>query len=298
MNPFVSVVIPTYNHADFLKLSLASVINQTYSNWEVIIIDNHSNDNTDEVVSSFGNSKVRLAKIKNNGVISVSRNLGIKEAKGDWISFLDSDDLWFPNKLERVVFEIQKLENQIDVLCNDEYMVHLNQKKKITLNYGPFEDDFYRKMLFYGNRLSTSATTVRKKFLEEKKLLFNENQEFVTVEDYDFWLRLAKENARFLFIPEVLGEYAIHNSNQSAALERHLNHLENLVRYHIFHIQEFEKNKNKLWKKFQVKLAFDKAIVYLREKRVVSSIFLIVKFLFKAPLIFLSLLIFKLNHKF
>ncbi|EMN47113.1 glycosyltransferase-like protein, family 2 [Leptospira interrogans str. L1207] len=298
MNPLVSVVIPTYNHADFLKLSLASVINQTYLNWEAIVIDNHSNDNTDEVVSFFGNSKVRLTKIKNNGVISISRNLGIKEAKGDWISFLDSDDLWFPNKLERVVFEIQKLENQIDVLCNDEYMVHLNQKKKITLNYGPFEDDFYRKMLFYGNRLSTSATTVRKKFLKEKELLFNENQEFVTVEDYDFWLRLAKENARFLFIPEVLGEYTIHNSNQSAALERHLNHLENLVRYHVFHIQEFEKNKNKLWKKFQVKLAFDKAIIYLREKRVVSSIFLIVKFLFKAPFTFLSLFIFKLNHKF
>ncbi|EMO04349.1 glycosyltransferase-like protein, family 2 domain protein, partial [Leptospira interrogans serovar Icterohaemorrhagiae str. Verdun HP] len=115
MNPLVSVVIPTYNHSDFLKLSLASVINQTYLNWEAIVIDNHSNDNTDEVVSSFGNSKVRLTKIKNNGVISVSRNLGIKEAKGDWISFLDSDDLWFPNKLERVVFEIQKLENQIDV---------------------------------------------------------------------------------------------------------------------------------------------------------------------------------------
>ncbi|EMM95065.1 glycosyltransferase, group 2 domain protein [Leptospira interrogans serovar Zanoni str. LT2156] len=62
MNPLVSVVIPTYNHSDFLKLSLASVINQTYLNWEAIVIDNHSNDNTDEVVSSFGNSKVRLTK--------------------------------------------------------------------------------------------------------------------------------------------------------------------------------------------------------------------------------------------
>ncbi|TQE83105.1 glycosyltransferase [Leptospira noguchii] len=297
MNPLVSVVIPTYNHADFLKLSLASVVNQTYLNWEAIVIDNHSNDNTDEVVSFFGNSKVRLIKIKNNGVISASRNLGIREAKGDWISFLDSDDLWFPNKLERVIFEIQKLENQIDVLCNDEYLVHLNQKKKMILTYGPFEDDFYRKMLLYGNRLSTSATTVRKKFLEEKDLLFSENQEFVTVEDYDLWLRLAKENARFLFIPEVLGEYTIHSSNQSAAVERHLNHLENLVRYHIFYIQDFEKNKNKLWKKFQAKLAFDKAIVYLRERKVVSSIFLMIRFLFKAPFTFFSLFIFKLNHK-
>lgn len=64
MSPLVSVVIPTYNHADFLKLSLASVVNQTYSNWEAIIIDNHSDDNTDEVVSSFRDSRIRLTKIK------------------------------------------------------------------------------------------------------------------------------------------------------------------------------------------------------------------------------------------
>ncbi|WP_078125327.1 glycosyltransferase [Leptospira alexanderi] len=298
MSPLVSVVIPTYNHADFLKLSLASVVNQTYPHWEAIIIDNHSNDNTDEVVSSFRDSRIRLTKIKNNGVISASRNMGIREAKGDWISFLDSDDLWFPNKLERVIFEIRKLKGEIDVLCNDEHMVHLKTKKKTILNYGPFEDDFYRKMLFYGNRLSTSATTVGKKILKEKGLLFSENPEFVTVEDYDLWLRLAKEKARFLFIPEVLGEYTIHGFNQSASLERHLSHLENLIQHHVFHLQDFEKDKGRLWKKLQTKLAFDKALVYFREKKVLFAILLMFRTFFGSPSVFLSLFVAKLNYKF
>ncbi|MDI7187862.1 glycosyltransferase [Leptospira santarosai] len=298
MSPLVSVVIPTYNHADFLKLSLASVVNQTYSNWEAIIIDNHSDDNTDEIVSSFRDSRIRLTKIKNNGVISASRNMGIREAKGDWISFLDSDDLWFPNKLERMVFEIGKLKGEIDVLCNDEHMVRINTKEKTILKYGPFEDDFYRKMLFYGNRLSTSATTIRKSFLKEKELLFSENPEFVTVEDYDFWLRLAKAKAKFLFIPEVLGEYTIHGSNQSASLERHLNHLENLIRYHVFHLQDFEKDKERLWRKFQTKLAFDEAFIRFREKKVVFAVFLIFRTFFGSPSIFWSLMIAKLNSKF
>lgn len=297
MPPLISVVIPTYNHAHFLKLSLASVVGQSYSNWEAIVIDNHSNDDTDQVVASFKDSRIRLTKIRNNGVISASRNKGIQEAKGDWISFLDSDDLWYYNKLQRIVDEIQKSENTIDVFCNDEYMVRPESDDRLKLQYGPFEEDFYRKMLFYGNRLSTSATTVRKKFLDDNSLLFSENQKFVTVEDYDLWLRLAKEKARFLFIDEVLGEYTIHGSNQSASLERHLNHLENLIRHHVFDIQDFESNKERLWKKFQARLTFDKAVVYLRESRILPAFILICKSFVISPFVFFSLFFAKFNRK-
>ncbi|MGJ4751313.1 glycosyltransferase family 2 protein [Leptospira kmetyi] len=298
MTPLISVVIPTYNHAHFLKLSLASVVNQSYTNWEAIVIDNHSNDDTDEVVASFQDSRIRLTKIRNNGVISASRNKGIQEAKGDWISFLDSDDLWFPDKLKRVVEATIKSENRIDVICNDEYMVRPGVEEKVKLSYGPYEEDFYRKMLFYGNRLSTSATTIRRKFLTENALLFSENQEFVTVEDYDLWLRLAKAKARFLFIPETLGEYTIHGSNQSASLNRHLNHLENLIRHHVFHIQEFDSDREGLWKKFRARLTFDKAIVYLREHRILFGFLLICKSFVISPLVFFSLFFAKFNRKF
>ncbi|PJZ58160.1 glycosyltransferase [Leptospira barantonii] len=298
MTPLISVVIPTYNHAHFLKLSLASVINQSYSNWEAIVIDNHSDDDTDKVVASFQDSRIRLTKIRNNGVISASRNKGIQEAKGDWISFLDSDDLWFSDKLKRVVEEIVKSENTIDVICNDEYMVRPGVEEKSRLVYGPYEDDFYRKMLFYGNRLSTSATTIKRKFLTENALLFSENREFVTVEDYDMWLRLANAKAKFLFIPETLGEYTIHGSNQSASLDRHLSHLENLIRHHVFYIQNFDLNKERLWKKFRARLTFDKAVVYLRERGFLSAFLLICKSFAISPIVFFSLVFAKFNRKF
>jgi len=83
VNSMVSVIIPSYNHAHFLKQSLKSVIDQTYSNWEAILVDNHSEDNTDSIINSFANARIKILKIYNNGVIAVSRNLGIKHACGE-----------------------------------------------------------------------------------------------------------------------------------------------------------------------------------------------------------------------
>ena len=98
--PLVSVVIPTYNHARYLRRALQSVIDQTYTNWEVIVIDNYSKDSTDGVMASFTDPRIVYLKIHNNGVIAASRNVGIRKAKGDWIAFLDSDDFWTADKLQ------------------------------------------------------------------------------------------------------------------------------------------------------------------------------------------------------
>ena len=92
--PFVSVVIPTYNHAKFLGKALESVIYQTYRNWEVIVIDNKSTDGTRQVIENYKDPRIQYFKISNDGIIAKSRNLGINVAKGEWIAFLDSDDWW------------------------------------------------------------------------------------------------------------------------------------------------------------------------------------------------------------
>ena len=106
--PLVSIVIPTYNHAKFISKALKSVIYQTYKNWEAIIIDNESVDETYKLVNDFNDSRIKYFKISNDGVIAKSRNLGIKEAKGDWIAFLDSDDWWTKDKLEVCISKIGK----------------------------------------------------------------------------------------------------------------------------------------------------------------------------------------------
>ena len=101
--PYVSVVIPTFNHAKFLKKALDSVVAQTFQNWEAVVVNNFSTDNTIEVVNSFADPRIKLFNFSNNGVIAASRNHGLKEAAGDFIAFLDSDDVWYPNKLQKCV---------------------------------------------------------------------------------------------------------------------------------------------------------------------------------------------------
>ena len=103
VSPLVSVVIPSYNHGRFLGRALQSVLDQTYTKSEVIVIDNHSTDNTDAVMASFADLRITYIKIHNNGIIAASRNIGLRLAKGEWIAFLDSDDYWSRNKLEQCI---------------------------------------------------------------------------------------------------------------------------------------------------------------------------------------------------
>ena len=97
--------MPSYNTADYIGESIQSVLKQTYTCWELIIVDDCSTDKTDEVVASFINNDVRIKYIKNtkNSGAAVSRNRALKEAKGKWIAFLDSDDLWSPDKLKKQI---------------------------------------------------------------------------------------------------------------------------------------------------------------------------------------------------
>lgn len=253
MNPFVSVIIPTYNHAHFLTKAIRSVIDQTYTNWELLVVDNHSTDNTSEVVDGFNDPRIRLLKIHNNGVIAASRNMGISEAKGDWIAFLDSDDIWYSGKLETVLGVI-KDEDSYDVVSTSELIVDINGAQIGTLHYGPYEEDFYKVLLLEGNRLSPSATLIRNNFLKDNNLSFNEAHDYIAVEDYDLWLNLAYKGARFKFINSIQGEYLVHAGSNSAQLLRQRKNCQTLLHDHVFNIQTFHPSPQKLWTEFGPRL--------------------------------------------
>ena len=99
----VSVIMPSWNTANYIGESIQSVIDQTYQNWELIIVDDCSSDNTEEVVKLFNDSRIRFLKNDENVGAALTRNRALREAKGEWIAFLDSDDLWLPEKLEKQV---------------------------------------------------------------------------------------------------------------------------------------------------------------------------------------------------
>lgn len=109
MNDMVSVIMPSYNTAQYITASIASVQEQTYSNWELIIVDDCSTDNTDEIVKPLlTDTRIRYLKNEVNSGAAVSRNRALREARGKWIAFLDSDDLWLPEKLEKQIAFMEK----------------------------------------------------------------------------------------------------------------------------------------------------------------------------------------------
>ena len=96
----VSIVMPSYNCEQYIEASIKSVISQSYKNWELLIVDDHSTDRTVDIIRSFKNERIKLFRNEVNSGAAISRNLALREAKGKWIAFLDSDDLWLPTKLE------------------------------------------------------------------------------------------------------------------------------------------------------------------------------------------------------
>jgi len=215
-SPLVEVVVPTFNQADFLKTAIQSVVRQTHANWKMTVVNNCSSDSTREVVESFGDSRITIVDFANQGVIAASRNLGLRAAVGDFIAFLDSDDWWYEEKLARCV---QSLSAGGDIVCHAE--LWRSETSERVVRYGPVSRASYQALLMRGNRLSTSAVVGHTELFRAMGG-FSENPHYVTAEDYDLWLRMARANSKFVFLDEVLGVYRIHSTSASASVERHL----------------------------------------------------------------------------
>jgi glycosyltransferase involved in cell wall biosynthesis len=254
--PFFSVIIPTYNRVNILSRSINSVIRQTYKNFELIIVDNGSTDNTQQWMdSTYQDDRLTYHYQEGSGSPAGPRNTGISLAKGKWVCLLDSDDRWDKNKL-RCVFDVIQASTNVDVVCHNENVYYeTDDSIGQVLKYGPTSKNMYKEMLIFGNRLSTSATSMRIGFLKDNNLKFNESSELATVEDYDLWLNLAKCNANFVFLSESLGFYTVGESNMIANSNLFCANLQNLLRLHVFSIQQFSRDKDKLWK--LLKLRFD-----------------------------------------
>lgn len=203
-----SVVIPTYNSAWCIKRSIESVLNQTYRDFEILVIDNYSNDGTFDIINSYQDNRIRVFQIHNNGIIAVSRNMGIREAQGEWLCFLDSDDWWAENKLESCVPYLQE---------NDMIYHDLNIFKKNCIIYRKTaktslrKENFIDEMLLKENPIANSSVVIRKQIVDKVGLI-TEDVRLVTVEDIDYWLRVLQVTSRVEYIALPLGYYWIGNN--------------------------------------------------------------------------------------
>ena len=180
-----SIIIPTYNRAHFITHAINSVLKQTYTNFELIVIDDGSTDNTEEIVENFKNEKIIYHKIENSER-SFARNYGASVSKGDYINFLDSDDTLYPNHLSEAIQFIKK--------NNGPEIFHLNYDIKNSVGNVVQErmintGDLNLNLVKRGNKLSCNGVFLRKDICIKHPF----NIELSQSEDYELWLRLAAE---------------------------------------------------------------------------------------------------------
>lgn len=206
MDELVSIIMPSYNTARFIGESIQSVLAQTYTNWELLIVDDCSTDNTDEIVQPFlSDERIKYFKNEKNSGAAVSRNKALREAKGKWIAFLDSDDLWLPEKLER----------QISFMTANDYKFSYTEYEKID------EESESLHVLVGGPNNVTKKVMYRYCYIGCLTVMYD--SEFMgTIQikdikknnDYAMWLQLCKK-ANCYLLPENLAKYRIRKKSIS-----------------------------------------------------------------------------------
>jgi len=178
-----TIIIPTYNRADLVMTTISSVLNQTFSSFEILLVDDGSTDNTEEVVKQIKDPRFKYLK-KQNGERGAARNFGIKHASGQYVTFCDSDDIIFPDYFSNATEVLQK--HGSIPWFHLAYEIRREVGPPIRMNW--MEDNFI-EYIAKGNPLSCMGVFVRRDILEEYP--FNENRHLAGSEDWELWLRLA-----------------------------------------------------------------------------------------------------------
>ena len=209
----ISIIIPSYNTGPLIGRAIKSVLNQTYIFWELIIVDNFSIDETNEVLKKFDDKRIKVFKFENRGVIAASRNFGIRKSNGKYIAFLDSDDWWTSKKLEISILHLKK---GYDLVYHNLFLVKETKFNLLPKKVGSrkLRKSHYNDLINNGNAIPNSSVVVKYSALKQIDFL-SENEDKIGWEDYDCWLRLAKSNLKFKFIKQTLGFYWLGLKNTS-----------------------------------------------------------------------------------
>ena len=204
----VSVIMPAYNCEKYVVEAINSVLAQTYKNWELLVLDDGSKDNTLQIIEEFSQKDSRIKALPNgkNMGVSATRNRGIELASGDWIAFLDSDDMWEPLKLEKQ-FEVVENKSAEFLFTGSSYISEVGEPFK-----GIFEvpEKITYKRLRNQNVISCSSVLVKKKYFENIKMEKDEMHE-----DYAVWLRILKLGVTAYGVNEPLLIYRISRNSKS-----------------------------------------------------------------------------------
>lgn len=229
MNDLVSIIMPSYNTERFIADSIQSVLNQTYQNWELIIVDDCSTDNTDSVVATISDNRVKYLKNEKNSGAAVSRNRALREAKGKWIAFLDSDDLWMPNKLEKQIKFMEENAYHFSYTNYEEIDEDSNPLGKLIT--GP------KKITKHGmfNYCWPGCLTV---MYDAEVVGLIQIEDIKKNNDYAMWLKVCKK-ANCYLLNKTLGQY---RKGRKGSISNHS--YKALIKWHYKLFKEAEKEKS------------------------------------------------------
>lgn len=267
----VSVIVTTFNRKEMLKDTILSILNQTYSNFELIVVDNFSDYDFLNFIKSFKDSRVKPFQNKNNGIIAINRNFGLKASKGGFIAFCDDDDLWDPKNLQSKI-NLFIDDPSIGMITSKESIINkLGENTGKTTHKWVSKDHFVTfKDLFFKNVGSPSAAIIRKKCFNEIGY-FDERANRNTIEDIDYWLRLSVK-FKIFYLNKILGACRVHSGNVS-----YIDDTQILNNY--FLMKSFIDRKNKEISLFYneakyhiVKLKIKIILFYLKQGRISDSL--------------------------
>jgi glycosyltransferase involved in cell wall biosynthesis len=214
--PLVSVILPTYNRAYIISRAISSVLNQTYRNLELIVIDDGSTDNTKDVVKNFNDDRLKYINHKQNKGANAARNIGINYANGEYVAFQDSDDEWLPEKIEKQINVFKEAKTEVGVVYTSFWSIN----DGISKTYYPpsfikQKEGNVHEILLETNFISTPTAIVKKECFE-KVGLFDEG--LPRLQEWELWIKISK-HYRFKHIDEPL----VNSYLQPNSISRNMN---------------------------------------------------------------------------
>ncbi len=234
--PLVSIIMPAYNAAATIRESIESVVNQTCKQWELIVVNDGSADNTREIVTEIaaGNSQIKVINLGCNGGMANARNVGAKSAKGELLAFLDSDDVWMPTKLEKQV-NYHAHHPLCAISHTGYYLLSQGRVSKQPWRRRLATPSWHKRKvllprLYWENVLATLTVVMKKEVFDK---LGGFDLSLWGTEDQDLWIRVARDGYQFCYIRENLAIYRIGNNNVSSTLGRYKRAKRQVIEKHL-----------------------------------------------------------------
>ncbi|OQX86413.1 MAG: hypothetical protein B6D55_06150 [Candidatus Omnitrophica bacterium 4484_70.2] len=227
----VSVIITTFNRPIFLEKALKSVVNQTYKNIEIIIIDDGSTIDNYKIVKKFYKEKIRInyLKLKKNSGAPYARNFGIKVSNGKYICFLDDDDEWLPEKLQKQIEKFKNIPENVALLYTGGYIK--NAKGEIIETFRPAREGKVLKFLLEENFIPFSSVMIKKKCFQNTGMF---DTKLYSCQDWDLWIRISSKHYEIDFVEEYLTTITKHSLPSIGTSERAITGYLQFYKKHFF----------------------------------------------------------------